>query len=269
MQVQPNRAATTLQQGSIFTLNNLQILKEGNPAQLFGEGSFYPEVKYDPTDLGLVYSQSCDVYCNNDESRQPKVPYVNIGVLESFGKYFKSNAFKYDFKIDISNYFFEMDISSEGDKRTYRFFNSATLENKFVKVFQQTIQNNHSYLFFINLSENETGEDLYVTNLLKIFPVKIEHYESILKCVTYELKAEFANKMGWKIASLYGQIGTTDYKEAQVTTICKTLSKKFATALSENHSTALFVSEELFNEAKVAGNKKMAEKLDFLQKNFK
>lgn len=266
MQVQPNKNATTLQQGSVFTLNNLEILKDEKPSKLFGDGSFYPEVKYDPSDLGLVFSQSCDIYRNKEEGRKPKVPYINVGLLETFEKYFKSSAVEFDFKIDIATYSYRMLISSEEQTRTYRFFNSAAMEKRFEKVFEKIVQNNHDYLFFINFAENDNGEDLFVTNLLKIFPVKLKHYDSILNCVTHEMKAEFANKLGWRIASLYGQIGTTDYKESQLKDICKTLNKKFANGLKEPDCNDLFVKAEDFEQAKVIGNLGSTEKLEFLQK---
>ncbi len=97
--------------------------------------------------------------------------------------------------------------------------------------------------------------------------MKVEHYAAILKQTKFELKSSFAEKLGWKLANLFGRVGTNDYSVSGKKKIAKYVYDKI---LGQNNDLSVPLSNEQFEEVKKLKNqkdpKKIAELIEKLSK---
>lgn len=189
-----------LDQGHIFQIKTLKLL-DGSVEKGFSD--FYPRIDLSKIEKGIVISQSCDL-------EHKKVPYITVGLLEPFSKvptwmfrdtYFESQGTKYD---------------------KFGFWNSESIVKFMSRQLKLLIQNNDAANFFVTL-KGKNNRYFYV-NLTKLFPIRIEHYDAILKKVTHRTGDGFKQLIGWKMANLYGRVGVDNYTENQVKNIATRLA---------------------------------------------
>ncbi len=207
-----------LSQGYIFEVSELQLKIDGKEKTI---QDIYPEVDFDKTDYAVVLTQSCDLVDDQIfenlggkidrgkkpekyKYREPKVTHITFCLLEPIDKWVDrfSKIDKNDFIVKLGDYIPE--------KVSPDIYSKEKALNILEKKIEKLLQNNDSQALFISLPP--VSKNLYYfVNLTKILPVKIEHYESILDLAKYKLRDEFAGKLAWKLAYLYGRVGTTEY----------------------------------------------------------
>lgn len=210
-----------LSQGYIFKVSKLKLTIDGKKK---GIERVYPEVNFTNIKYAVLLTQSCDLVNdkvfessggkldkgNKPEKykyREPKVPHITFCLLEPIDKFIDrfANINKDDFIIKLDDY-----IEGLSDSFDVDIFSKERALNKLEKEVEKLIQNNHPWAFFISLPPKSKKLYFYA-NLTKILPVKINHYESLLSLAEYKLSGEFSDKLAWKLASLYGRVGTKDY----------------------------------------------------------
>lgn len=158
-------------------------------------GIFYPQLDLYGISLGIVLNQSCDLV--KTDKREPKVPFLSIAFLEPFEKelkYIKNKALE------------QTIISIPYNNENFSFVHKEKLLNATSELFSKIIKNEHPWIYFIHIkAKNVTN--CYFINLTKIFPLRIEHYETLLRREKYQLRSPHEQKLGWKIAELYGRVG--------------------------------------------------------------
>ena len=116
-----------------------------------------------------------------------------------------------------SKFLFKTEYPVPTNKNTAVFSSRKAL--KLVsREFGKFFQNNHPWAFFITI-QSKGRKEYYFVNLTKILPLRIVHYKSILQTSRFQLTSEFSNKLAWKLATLYGRIGTQDYSTKAITEI--------------------------------------------------
>lgn len=196
----------SLLRGAICRIDNLklEIDDENGNSKKVKIKDFYPHIKFDSIKYAVVLNHSCSL------SREHKVictaPYLNIGFLEPIEK-FLNKTFSLDFEGSLVK--FEKDHHLENNKPKVCLYNKDEFQKKIKKKLEMIFQNNNDWNFFIAIGKK--NPDLFLVNLLKTVPIKSNHYNEIFKKVRYQLHEEFADAIGWKIAELYGKVGTTDY----------------------------------------------------------
>jgi len=196
-----HRPVESLAQGSVFTIEGLSFLFEGEKFTLKG---FYPEVNLSGVRHGMVMSQSCDLVRSG--GRKIKVPYITIGFLEPFHRHIRRDE-------DWSKVALPWTISTsdQGEER-YTLVCSDFLESALEENLDNLLQNNAKNHFFVSFEEDPVDLRYYTLNLTKAFPIQSRHYDELAKNVTHVLKSDFAHKLGWKLAELYGRAATEDYE---------------------------------------------------------
>ncbi|MDX1920012.1 MAG: hypothetical protein SFU25_04665, partial [Candidatus Caenarcaniphilales bacterium] len=84
-----------------------------------------------------------------------------------------------------------------------------------------------------------------------------EHYELLKESVKYEMVDGFDNKLGWKMANLFGRVGTEDYSQMQV----ESLVEKFFPEINRVIK-ATEISDELYDMVKDYKKKPHSAKLN-------
>ncbi len=190
----------------------------------------YPEASLDNVKYGLILTQSCDLVHdkffeqqggtldkdekNNYKYRLPKIPHITFCLLEPINSYISEFLSKNE-----SKFLFKIEDPVPTNKTTNVLSSSKALK-LVLREFGRFFQNNHPWAFFITIQSKDRKE-YYFVNLTKILPLRIIHYSSILQNSKFQLTNEFSNKLAWKLATLYGRIGTKDYSRKAITEIIK------------------------------------------------
>ncbi|MCY0990649.1 hypothetical protein OV203_26130 [Nannocystis sp. ILAH1] len=242
--------AKNLQQGSIFKIQGLTFAqKEGKALSL---EDFYPHIGLEGVQYGIVVSQSCDLVWDEAaagaaKDRPAKVPYISIGFLEPFSKYVQKAGVEWD-KAKVS--WMGPDDEGEGDETEYTFVSAHRLSTILARSMRDLLQNNEKCYFFISFPENPLIEKYFVLNLTKLVPIRVSHYPALRDRVTHQLTTEFENKLGWKLAELYGRVGTKDYETDELAGIIEDLQDITAPVMMGELTRAIKVEDEpLFSKA--------------------
>lgn len=239
-----------LKQGSIFTIDdgltfpgqNEQEDADGAPShQRYTFKEFYPHVDFAGVTYGIVMSQSCDLVVDPGSNRPAKVPHITVGFLEPFGRYLKREGVSWPEAVIV------------WPVPTKPIFVSPTRFAEAIKSkFEKLLQNNEKcHFFFISLDDPglKPSAKHFVVDLTKAVPIRVEHYKLIAPRVTHELKEGFGNKLGWKIAELYGRIGTEDYESKALGGVINELSELVAPVMREKIPSAIEIEDALFQKA--------------------
>ena len=204
MHLQSVSNATQLSQGSIFSLKGLSFTHKGVSLTL---SDFYPKVRIDGIQHGIVLSQSCDLVTK--DGRKPKIPYITVGFLEPLSRYIQRDKAWERAAIPWT-------LQHKDESIPYTFISPDFLRDALRDKFSALLKNEDNCHFFVLFDEEKEDPDrrYCIVNLTKAVPIRIEHYNEICPKVTYELTTQFANKLGWKIAELYGRVGTDDFDKA-------------------------------------------------------
>jgi hypothetical protein len=205
------RPAKSLVQGSIFTIDGLDFLYEG---QTFTLKKFYPEVNLAGVRHGMVMSQSCDVATT--DGRKIKVPYITIGFLEPFARHIRREE-------DWSRVALPWTFSTEQGDERYTLVCPDLFESVLSEHLSDLLENKVKNHFFVSFEDEPLDSRYYTLNITKAFPIKSGHYVEILPRVTHELTPDFAHKLGWKIAELYGRAATGEYTKAEAKVVLSEL----------------------------------------------
>lgn len=254
MQINRVRKPKLLQQGSVFSLDNLSF-NDNKSIKNKTMNDFYPEIDLSETKYGVVLSQTCDLYKDENEKRNVKLSHISIALLEPFKKYIK--LFLKD--EDLNSEKFKNPIQVQN--KEYVFVDQESIDKQIENKLSAILNNNHPWLYFISI-KLKTKEHLYLVNISKILPLKVDHYDVILNNVKFHLKTEFANKLGWKIANFFGRVGTTDYTQTQKRSIAKNIYKELNVTTSHfSQNEIILDSTKKFNESKNLKNIKDENKL--------
>lgn len=244
-----------LQQGSIFEIFGLTLFHEGKALSL---RDFYPHLSLEGVRYGIVVSQSCDLVRDDvaegaERDRSPKVPYISIGFLEPFPRYVQRSGVDWN-KARLA--WMGPDDEGEGDETEYTFISSQRLRTVLSRSMRDLLQNNEKCYFFVSFPGNSPSERYFVLNLTKIVPIRVAHYSAILERVTHQLTTEFENKLGWKLAELYGRVGTKDYKTSELDFLIEELQDVIGPVIMSELTRAIKVEDEkLFEKAQALAKK--------------
>ena len=241
MQVQDApRFRTSLKQGSIFSLEGLSFTDLEDPKKAYSLKDFYPMLTLEGVTHGIVLSQSCDLY--RDGKRTEKLSHIMVGFLKPFGAYIGRLALDWNKSI--------IRWRNPDDPNEWTLLHLKSMESPVKKELRDLLQNNLKFGFFISF-ENELLEARYfIVNLTRTIPLRVVHYGELLRQVTRELTTEFENKLGWKLAELYGRVGTTDYADTELNEIVVDLLDIALPNAVPQQGTTLRVNEDQFKRAK-------------------
>ena len=105
MQTNRVRKPKLLQQGSVFSLDNL-LFNDTKSSKDKTINDFYPEIDLSETKYGIVLSQSCDLF--RDAKRNVKLSHISIAFLEPFKKYIQ--FFLGDIELNSPKYRIEIGV---------------------------------------------------------------------------------------------------------------------------------------------------------------
>ena len=249
MQVQDApRFRTSLKQGSIFSLEDLSFTDPEDPKKTYSLKDFYPMLTLEGVKHGIVLSQSCDLY--RDGKRAEKLSHIMVGFLEPFGAYIGRMALDWNKSI--------VRWRNPDDPNEWTLLYLKAMESPVKKELKDLLQNNLKFGFFISFM-NELVEDRYfIVNLTRTVPLRAVHYGGLLRQVTCELTTEFENKLGWKLAELYGRVGTTDYADSELNEIVVDLLDVALPNAVPQQGTTLRVSKDQFERARAIAADKRA-----------
>lgn len=202
------RPVKELLQGSIFEIEKLSFLYEG---ETFTLKQFYPEVDLTGVRHGIVMTQSCDLV-SSEGGRKIKVPYITIGFLEPFHRHIQREE-------DWSRVVLPWPIVTDQGPENYTIVCRELFESALEDSLSKLLQNNAKNHFFFAFEDEPPQTRYYTVNLTKAFPIQSRHYKELLPAVSYELHRDFAHKLGWKIAELYGRADTEDYEETKAESV--------------------------------------------------
>jgi len=208
----------------------LDIENHGGDLEKVKIKDFYPHIKLDNVKYCVILNHSCSLSIEHKPICTS--PYINIGFLEpievllkkKFTTYFGDQCY-----IEL-----EKDISLQEGKDKICFYNEDEFKKRLKKSLYEIFQNNDPWYFFVALGSK--SPELFVINLLKTVPIKSVHYDSFFKEIKYQLKEEFADSLGWKIAELYGKMGTTDYTEKESSSLIDKLLEVINTKILNDKS---------------------------------
>lgn len=250
--IDPTSPAKSLVQGSIFSLDGLSFTYDGK-GHSFTE--FYPSVSSEGVRHGIVMSQSCDLE-REGPGRKVGIPYITVGLLEPFHRHIRRGE-------DWSKVAIPWTMKDEnGDDARHTAICSDKVTGVLSKGLSTLIQNNAKCYFFVSFDSASSDERYYVLDLTKAFPVRARHYDEILRQVSHELKYEFARKLSWKMAELYGRADTADYPPDKAGTVVDELIALTDKALKISHPLELDKSE--FQQAEKHRDSSPEEKARFL-----
>lgn len=224
-----------LSQGTIFSVQKLELEIDGKKEKL---SKIYPFVNFTNINHAVVLTQSCDLVYDlvlekngvtldkgtkpeKYDMRIPKVPHLTFCLLEPIDVFIEKFAklSKNDFSFVLNDY-----VGGISKSFDVEIFSKEKALAKIQSELDKLFQNNHPWAFFISLPP-KSSKKYYFVNLTKILPVKISHYETILGNAEFNLSTEFCDKLAWKLAHLYGRVGTKDYTRAEIIKISNDILK--------------------------------------------
>lgn len=238
MQVQPVTSPTTLKQGSIFTLKGLFF--QGEEGSALSIQQLCPHLALVGAERGIVFSQSCDLY--RGAGRPGKSAFISVGFLYPFGQYIPAAG------IDWSKA--TLDWRMPGADMQWTLYCPKALVSQISKQLSTLLQNNSDDLFFVSFTDEPLEKRYFFLTLAQALTLRPSDYDSVLKNVTHELTTEFENKLGWKLADLYGRVGTTDYTPKNLSGVVEELIDLAAPAALAGIINPLPVNPEQFKRAK-------------------
>lgn len=254
-----SKSQKNLRQGTIFSFKALKFEDDESSTITFAQ--MYPKVDLQKIAYGVVLSQTCDLV--DDEKRKIKTPYIQVGLLEPTEVYFEEK-FKEELKNAIAKYTAELNLASDG---TFKFIDEEKINDWIGKQLINIFQNNNPFYYFISIKQGKAIL-LFNVNISKTFALRSWHHKTIRGNAKYQLKPFFESKLGWKLAEMYGRVGTPDYKEAEIKKLSTILMKKVEKTFSEFGDGHL-ISSELYERIKKAnGNGKLQDKKDLFSEIF-
>ena len=213
----------TLKQGTIFSIRNIKFDSTNKKKKLKFK-DIYPEVKLHNITYGIILSQSCDLV-RREKEPPLKTPYILTALLEPIEKFIEQ---KYALQADklLGKYSLS--------HRKLTFIDRENLRNHLRKNCQRLFDNRETFYFFVSLGAGKNQRMFYV-NLVKCFPFKIMHYDTFIQNSKYELKPDFANKLGYMLSYIYGRVGIPDYTREQVNSLTELMTKKLITMLKKQY----------------------------------
>lgn len=232
------KTKTFLEQGTIFKIEDLEFQTEDGPATL---EDFYPHLNQEGIKFGIVLSQDCDLY--RDKKRKPTLSHISIALLEPATSKFSS------LQTSPLDKFYHNPFGAGHPLEGKTFVDQEGLDKRIASDLERILNNNHPYQYFLALGRKRGAKkkDYYLVNVSKMVPIKVDHYDTLLKNSAYQLRTEFANKLGWKIANYYGRVATPDYGPKQMQEIANDLYSAVRKGDTENLS---LLSSEGFKEAR-------------------
>lgn len=281
-----------IKQGSIFSLKDLRFSATENDLARFSkmrapdeierikkEGftfqDFYPFTEFDITtdDLAIIVTQTCDLEKGKEEiaeykdkkitpktiTRVPKVPFINISILEPFERLVLNTIERHGKLNEIL-----LRVNLDKQDSIFVVCPDRIYSKESIAEIISTFNNDHKHIFFVAISSDK-GITLKGIDLSKIFPIRVDHYENISAHIKFELKDEFANALGWKIAELYGRVGLTTYSVSSIVD----LEGAFRDSLNNMFAQAKKANPTNFQKLKDAySNGKLDRVQDLLQKEL-
>lgn len=136
----------------------------------------------------------------------------------------------------------------------------ATLTDSLSKL----LQNNAKNHFFFAFEDEPVGMRYYTVNLTKAFPIQSRHYSEFLPAVSHELHRDFAHKLGWKIAELYGRADTDDYEATKAKGVLGELYEIIESVANEKLPHPIPLDSARFTEASDRKNSSPQERATIL-----
>lgn len=234
-----SKSQKNLRQGTIFSLKALKFDDGNNTTISFAQ--MYPKVDLKRINYAIVLSQTCDLVDN--EKRKIKTPYVLIGLLEPTQVYFEEK-FKEELQATIKKNTIDFNLGTAG---VFPIINEDKVNEWIGKTLVNIFQNNDPFYYFVTIKQGKKLL-LFNVNLTKTFAVRSSHHHLIFGKAKYQLKPFFENKLGWKLAEMYGRVGTPDYVDSDIKKLSKALMKNAEKTISEFNGHQ--VDSELFAKAK-------------------
>ena len=150
-----------------------------------------------------------------------KTPYITISLLEPIEKFIEQKYSK-----SIENLIDEHSVTFDN----YRIIDTENLIKIIERNFNKLFSNNETFYFFVSIKSGKNNKIFYI-NLTKSLPFKIMHYSTFSKNTKYQLKPEFANKLGYMLSYIYGRVGVPDYSESQMKELMEIMLKKCKDAI--------------------------------------
>lgn len=228
-----------LRQGTIVSLSRLSF--ENPLGEKLTFQTMYPELNMKGVKYCIILSQTCDLV--NDGKRSVTTPFINIALLEPIQRYFEEN-----FESVIREQIKKSTLDFKTDDSTIKkLINKNSVIDQIKLKFNRIFQNNEKFFFFISIQDKKKLS-LYTVNLTKSFPLRSTHYTSLASKAKFQLKPFFENKLGWKLADIYGRVGTPDYAEADLKKLSEILFVGVKPIFKD--AEGIEVEEEDFNHAK-------------------
>lgn len=249
----------SLHRGSIFRVDNISFDVQDTDGQLKKASikDFYPHIKLDGLKYAVVLNHSCSL--SIEHKPQCSTPYINIGFLEPLERLLKKNFTKYFGESAFVG--LEKDHDLGNGKSKICFYDLDQFSKKLKENLNKIFQNTNEWYFFVAIGSK--NPELFVLNLLKTVPLKSNHYSAIFNNVKYQLNEEFADSLGWKIAELYGKVGTTDYSTEEMTSLVDESLRVINEKILADY-TIFSVNDAILKESKALKSSKTAAVIDFL-----
>ena len=212
-----------LKQGTIFSIRNIKFDSIDKKKKLkFSD--IYPEVKLRNITYGIILSQSCDLV-KLDKVPHFKTPYILTALLEPIEKFIEQ---KYSLQVDKLYSKYSLFHSK------CIFVDMENLKKRLHKDCSRLFENKETFYFFVSLDTGKRSRMFYV-NLVKCFPFKIMHYDTFTKNAKYELKQNFANKLGYMLSYIYGRVGIPNYTKEEMSNLTGLIAKKWGANLKKQY----------------------------------
>ena len=246
-----------LRQGTVVSIVDLKFSNESKYSRK-KEISFkdmYPEVNLTGVTYGIILTQTCDLVLNKE--REISAPYINFVLAEPIDRYIDD---EYNEKLNKIYEKYSLQFAPD-DKRNYTLRDRESILDLVTKDFARLFQNNDKYLYFLVLPWGIKSR-MYILNLTKVFPFRRQHNKVFLKKSKYQLKPFFENKLGWKIANLYGRVATPDYKKTDLKELTRNLLKRIEDK-NKYERNAIEIKDDDFKEAKNLRNASLKKRSEF------
>ena len=223
MQTRSVSNKNSLKQGTIFSIKNIKFNSTDKKKKLkFND--IYPEVKLHNVTYGIILSQSCDLVKREKEPFL-KTPYILTALLEPIEKFIEQK-----YSLQANELLGEHSLSYS----KYIFIDTENIKKQLYKHCQRLFDNRETFYFFVSLGAG-TKQRMFYVNLVKCFPFKIMHYDTFIQNAKYELKPDFANKLGYMLSYIYGRVGIPDYTREQVNSLTELMTKKLIAMLKKQY----------------------------------
>jgi len=232
-----------LSQGHIFDLSQVRfklIEKDDQGREIEAYKSFkdfYPYADFNTLRYGIVINQACDL------AYKDKIPYLTVGVLEPI------DGAAFDV---LSPGFIKDNFRDFSGRKVYaRDVFTTDLAKELRDLIQNNTEGNHLH-FFISL--DETPKTYFYLNLTKLFPIRGEHYNEILKWIEYEVIGDFQHLIGWKLAHLYGRVGVQNYSADEISLVVEEIAPHIVSGIQKRLNAELLdvKTKDNFSQIKVS-----------------